>query len=437
MAVVLPSTPLATQADLDALAARVAALEHATPIPPPVDKPSPDGTTTTALGIVLTDKYLAKWALVADTVRPPNRISYNGAVDPVTGEVTRIGVYSGGQLFQWATGGVWVADGNGAWTPTADPTVPAPVPMPGTYYRASGGQIVDPSGKPFRARGLNAPFMNWPDNQDAWIQWPLKNLPACTPLLDQFPGLNYVRLPAFYSMTQIGRAQLASLRPYLDALAAKGVVVEVECHIYPAVLTGNDLNTVCQWYASIAAAYKDVPQIIFACQNEPQDDGQGSISKMNVAIYNAIRGAGNGTLILGSGNGQYETKGLNAADFASFRNWGWGLHIYNWETGNSIDQAVINQDIANRINAFSAIHSADGATPVIVTEFGDATDGMHPDPGWQQVLNGCYHNPGSGYAQWYWNPPVSNTTGDNLIMPDGVSLTAAGQALRAAIASGA
>src|SRR6476660_4744787 len=108
MAVTLPSTPLAAQADLESLAlavstlsARVTVLEHTTPIPPPVDKPSPDGAMTNVVGYTLTDKFLAKYALVADTVRPPNRISRNGSVDPVTGNVSSIGIFNGGQCYQW------------------------------------------------------------------------------------------------------------------------------------------------------------------------------------------------------------------------------------------------------------------------------------------------------------------------------------------------
>jgi hypothetical protein len=396
---------------------------------------SPNGTVITTQTAYLWDAAGRRFSLRSTA---GGQVAINDVTDVATSNAVSLTLVSGVCRHTNAAGSVYAYGGTpGTWTLVSQPAPPPPAPGPtGAYYHAGGGQILDPSGKVFRARGINAAWMDWPDNQGTWIQYPLKNLPACTPLLDQFPGLTYLRLPAFYSMAQIGRAQLPALKPYLDALAAKGIVVEVECHIYPQVLTGGTLDQVCQWYASIASAYKAVPQIIFGCQNEPQDDGQGSISRMNVAIYNAIRNTGNGTLILGSGNGQYETRGLNAADFAGFKNWGWGLHIYNWMTGNTTDATRINADIAARIGWFSAIRSADGATPVVITEFGDATDGQHPDPGWQAVVDGCYHNPGSGYAQWLYNPPNSNTTGDNLIAADGVNLTPGGQRLRNAIAAG-
>jgi len=101
MAVTLPTTPLAVQADLESLAlavstlsARVTVLEHTTP---PVSKVSPDGSFVVIPGSTLTDKNLAGYSLVADTVRPPFRVARGGTTDPVTGNVSKIGIYNQGQ----------------------------------------------------------------------------------------------------------------------------------------------------------------------------------------------------------------------------------------------------------------------------------------------------------------------------------------------------
>jgi hypothetical protein len=47
----------------------------------------------------------------------------------------------------------------------------------------------------------------------------------------------------------------AKLKPYVDALTSQGVVVELEDHNYPAVLTGSDLMG---WTAPAPGI--DVPQ---------------------------------------------------------------------------------------------------------------------------------------------------------------------------------
>ena len=445
MPVTLPSTPLATQADLDALAARVAALEHDTP---PVDKPSPDGTTTQTPGVVLIDKHLAKWALVADTVRPPNRISYNGAVDPVTGNVSKIGVYSGGQLFQWATGGVWVADGNGAWTATADPTLPPP--QPGTLYKVANGQIYDPAGKVFKARGPNVKFLNWPDNQDEIIHFAIADKATCNPLLSTFPGTTAIRLDCFEAMSQFGVAQPAALYPWIDALVAKGVVVEVECHVYPGVLQGNDLNQVCAWYAALAAHYKDQPRVWWGTQNEP-DPNTGDVNAMLRGIIGAIRGAGNNSPIMICVDSY---NGLDGAFLAQQHNLVWDQHFYGWTSGYSTDQNTVNANLLGYWQTSQQYRSADGVIPMIVGEFGTAgywnpdhgfvAEGQGIDANWQQVLTAVYTAPYlSGYLQWNYNTPNTSTGSpiiDLLLLPpyDGSGVTRyGGQQLRAAIASGA
>jgi len=102
----------------------------------------------------------------------------------------------------------------------------------------SGGQIIGSNGQPFTAKGI-----------DMYADC-LMNVGAPT-VTNTFPGLNFIRVNVFDMATDTA----AKLKPYVDALTSQGVVVELEDHNYPAVLTGSDLMG---WTAPAPGI--DVPQ---------------------------------------------------------------------------------------------------------------------------------------------------------------------------------
>lgn len=434
MAITLPSTPLAAQADLDALAARVAALEHVTPPPPPVVKPSPDGTTTSAVGVTLTDKSLATYALVADTVRPPNRIARNGIVDPVTGNVSRLGVYAGGQCFQWATGGVWVADGNGVWTQTADPTTPPP--PPGSIYKVANGQIYDPAGNPWRAQGI------------CLLTGTARNLvrsAACDPLLTQMPKTTGVVLASQAFSTYDVAVYLGYVDQAVQWLTAMGVVVILADYTNTddstGAITGGLLATCVAYHAALAARYKDNHRVWFMPgpnEGRPPADA----SAQHRACYDAIRGAGNTAPIIFYEQNVTSTGDFNGIDnsvgrYNEMEGIVWSLHPYGgWPGvvgGNESNPADCDRSLLNGITATQAAtpKSKDGTIPIIFAEFGNAYGNNLPITSgtlFQRVATYGPTIPGcSGWFGWvgYW-PGSDANAGDNVFNPNDTTQLVAG-----------
>jgi hypothetical protein len=152
-------------------------------------------------------------------------------------------------------------------------TYPHPSPSP-------TARSIGPNGQPFIAKGVNI----YADT--------LMSVGAAT-ITSTFPGLNFLRVNVF-DMTDDTAATLA---PYVNALTSQGVTVELDDHNYPTVITGNDLNAAVQRYADWATTFKNNPNVVFGTQNEPSAGG-GSIDGEISAIYNAVRGAGNNTIVM-------------------------------------------------------------------------------------------------------------------------------------------
>jgi hypothetical protein len=427
MAVTLPSTPLAAQADLDALAARVAALEHATPIPP-VDKPSPDGAMTNVPGYTLVDKFLAKWALVVDTVRPPNRISHNGVVDPVTGNVSSIGIFNGGQLYQWAPGGVWVADSAGAWTQTTDPTAPAP--QPGSLFKVSGGQIHKPDGTVFKGTGVDIWWTCFSSrdggvNQGAEI---ISDWNTGAPLLEAFPKLNIIRLACFMESSGLGGFPTqAELQQLVDFCTRKKIVLLLDPHDYSGgsnwVYNWQDgsLATAEKWVATMGAAWKANPYVWTQTENEP---GTPNADEINT-LYDAWRNAGNpNPVIIGWVTYGY-TDRVDRGITDRMTNVGIDVHFYAMTAGsdNMNEQDHINK--ANEIEAQirGAYRSADGEIPVGCYEFGDACCG-HVEAAGQVACSAVTKSNFKSWSLWNWTTTWNRSWGHDVINIGGRAVNA-------------
>jgi hypothetical protein len=156
--------------------------------------------------------------------------------------------------------------GNGTWTNT--PTSYAyqwNSSATGTTkgFSISGGKVIAPNGTRFVPRGVVFRFVS--DLANA-----MPNLPSTAPLTTTFPGLNFVRL--YYGPAEMS---FAALQPYINALTAAGIVVELqdaaagESATNFCVLTGTALTNSVNLIATYAQAYVNNPYVWFATQNEP------------------------------------------------------------------------------------------------------------------------------------------------------------------------
>ena len=416
MAVTLPSTPLATQADLNAsnaawsaavtaLAARVSALEHATPQPPPppppVNKPSADGSFVTGPGNVLTDKNLAGYSLVADTVRPANRIARNGATDPVTGNVSKIGIYSGGQCFQWATGGVWVADLNGAWTQTADPTVPVP---PSTGYHVAGGKLLDSNGNRFFPKGVNI----WGDYAGSCT-----NATDGGNLLNLWPKVSMVRFNCWQDFV----SDPGKLDAIMTYLTGKGVVCFFDIHETQRrdyVWDQSAIDHWAPWVQRQASTWKNNPRVWLATANEPQGDWNLEMT----AFYNLWRGQGNTSPVIIGYGGQPANETI-----APMTNVVFDIHYYSQNANHSGNIQDHYAALKNEVGWLAPAVSKDGRVPVLILEFGDGCCGAIEQNGLVAVQAVCTSTDIDGWTAFQMTPPTFGWDDLN----EGAALTRGGQ----------
>jgi hypothetical protein len=263
-------------------------------------------------------------------------------------------------------------------------------------WSVSGGQLYL-HGKQFIARGVAV-----------WIE----DLPKFVrnsqgePLTTQLPGINFVRITVW----DMSGASVARLQPYIATLTALGIVVEVGDTNYPKTLTGADLAKAENWYSMMATATKGNELVVYVTQNEP-NNGNPAVNPMVRGIYNAVRSTGNNTLIIICPDNPFGNAALQESTVADMKNVAMTLHFYNWVTGYSTDLGANKAELAKEVANLQAYHSADGTVPVLVEEYGDATDGSKVDPGWKAVIT-AVHNSGLGTVAWdYWN---SGTMADSV-----------------------
>jgi len=219
---------------------------------------SGNGSKAVSPGTRLTDRFLNRYELVASTTRPPYAIRRNGTLDPITGGVSWLGIYTG-QLYQWtATGGCYVADVAGAWTAAADPTKPPPPPPPppppGSLYKVSNGRIYAPDGTAFRAKGVNVCYRRlWGDNQ--------VDLGRVTParLRGAYPGLNFVRF-ACHGENPLPAPNDAQVVAWVNDLTASGIIVEIELHYTGNAVSSGDTRANA-WLSGMAGTFKANPRV--------------------------------------------------------------------------------------------------------------------------------------------------------------------------------
>ncbi len=297
-------------------------------------------------------------------------------------------------------------------------------------------QIRLPNGQAFRARGVNVKWLAPDGTTQQGAQW-ITNFATAEPLTSSLPGINMVRIAAFSAVGDIGNAAVVDMKPYIDTIITQGIVVVIYCNITDT-LTGADLTTVTNWYADVAVEYAGNTLVWFGAQSRPTLSSPDNDAMLS-AIYAAVRGAGNDSMFLVSTDivTSAEVSGYALGTLAGLHNFCWDHHFYNSASNYSDDQDVNNAALSNAMSALWKLANV----PIIIGEFGDASDGQSVDVGWQQTLQTVYYNTNSsGFLQAWWNTTDDTAafTGNQLLVTPyaGANLTQAGDMLRNAIASG-
>lgn len=267
-------------------------------------------------------------------------------------------------------------------------------------FQVSNGQILDPSGKPFIAKGINI-F----DSQ-------MGQANAITSDL----SLNMVRLAVQ------GFANAGALTGFVNQMTAAHIIVEIEDHSPPFgsnnVVSGQALTNEIAWYAALATAFKTNPYVWFGTANEPDNVGyETAVSNQQTSIYNAIRGAGNtNPILLEEIAGCYVSKngdGLAPSFYLSMHNVIWDTHVYGWESNFSTDAGTITAALKAQINAIQAIKSGDGLMPVIVGEYGISSTGFGAADANGTQLVDAVTSSGYGSLAWAWSAGTDSLVGSN------------------------
>lgn len=264
-------------------------------------------------------------------------------------------------------------------------------------FKAQNGQILDPSGNVYTAKGINVL-----DSQ----------MGAANQILTDLPGLNYVRLAAFsYSSPD-------AYSSFINTMTSHGVVVEIEDHTSSdgsdhggssgEIFSGQRLQDELNWYSSLASAYASNPYVWFGTDNEPPN-GPG-LSNWQRQTYDAIRNAGNDSPILMAlpgggwiGGQDARSYGLDPTVYASMSNIAVDVHLYGWSSDYIPDLHAVDTALNNLVNGARTLTSTEGTPPVIIGEYGVSTFGQAPDANAQQILYAAQHaGQTSGAAAFAW-----------------------------------
>lgn len=388
---------------------------------------SSGSTLTPGGGGSLRDNSDNIWTITSD-----DYVAANGTKDTTTSGVKEM-AFVNGVIWYEDSKNLWrqTTGPGAAWTPSAGQSQ-SPLSSnsaTGSFY-VQNGDIIDPNGNVFTAKGINA-FTDTPSD--------------ATLIPKLFPGTTFVRLAMENWPNMPDPSTFAS---WVTSLTNKNIVVLIENHPWPQLnaLTGSDLTTEGNWYSSLASYFKGNTYVWFASMNEPQGENTaGDISAQHVNTYNAVRNAGSNAIVLfdplGGGNpGQCGPGPLVAASYANMTNAGWDMHFYGWVMGSATDNTTANDDLLNSaggtansgVQGLQQITSGDGTMPVINAEIG--AGGWEPQ--WPAVLQAAtvwalQNNYTSGFAVWHWNPG-SGDPNDTLTSNDS-SLTTYGQQVANAI----
>lgn len=277
-------------------------------------------------------------------------------------------------------------------------------------FQVKNGQILTPSGSVFRAVGPN---IYW--NTTTMSQ--LCPTSACTPLLTNFPGINFIRCVWENGYNQSG------MEPYIGYLTALNIVVMIadfNAGVGQPALTGSALTTQVNWYGGIATTYANNAYVWEESQNEMYGASGATMAASETALYNAVRAQSNTKIVVleyagGGGNGTVGSSGnifyngafqgqMPASTFTVMHNVIWDLHFYGYLVNEFVGsystdlptiQNVLNGSVpvAYGIIAAQSFGSNDGIMPVLIGESGNSTTGLSLDPNGAQIVQAACTNP--------------------------------------------
>ncbi len=298
----------------------------------------------------------------------------------------------------------------GSLPPTSSSIFPAVQCLSTGAYSVANGQVIGPDGKAWNGQGINIYSME------------LTKFGAQA-VMDKYPGMKLIRINTFDLDADTPEAMAGNIQKF----RAAGVAVELEDHNYPTILTGGDLAKAADWYGKMAAAFKNDPGVIFGTPNEPSTGGSiGDIQTEINTIYQAIRGAGNNSLIMIDGYGGYTFQGFDPNFLADKKNVAIDHHFYAWE---GTDAGAL----LAKVDAYSAFQSADGMVPVLIGEYGPAA-GNGIDQGGAQVVDTVMQS-GLGSTAWAWRTYNPGDPGPGDLTTNGGSLTSYGQTIASHVAA--
>jgi len=272
-------------------------------------------------------------------------------------------------------------------------------------YSVVNGELIGPNGQPFDAKGV-AVYASQSQSEAATI-------------MQQMPDLNFIRLastPASDSPSDI-QADIQAFQSINP-----NVVVEVEDHTSGGTdgttnntLEGSDLTNEENWYAQVASANVNNPNVWFGTANEPNDpsDEQGVVDQ-EAGIYSAIRGTGNNNMLLleADGGGSFGPQQADPGAYSSMTNVAWDDHYYGWVTNGDTSVSDNVAAVQNEVNGSAGITESNGAggeqaIPTIIGEYGDSTDGETVDPNGAASVDAVQTANSQGLVQgavaWTWN----------------------------------
>ena len=278
-------------------------------------------------------------------------------------------------------------------------------------FQVVGGQILDPSGNQWVAKGINVAYYG--------------GIADPNQVLTLFPGINFVRLAASNYPSPV------NLQNFVSTLTSHGVVVEIEDHNYPITnpYTGSALTNEDNWFASMATTFAGNPYVWYGSQNEPQS--ATGFEAEQLSVYNTLRSNGVTSPILFQAR---FISSLNPSDYATLTNVIWDQHFYGGDFPGVNDQTQLQNALLSKITRDQTIHSADGIMPVIIGEFGPSAGDVSPDPNGQQAIMSVEWAANNGYIKgmvgWFYG----NGGGPDTMTVDNVHLTAWGQQMKSIIA---
>ena len=286
-------------------------------------------------------------------------------------------------------------------------------------FSVRNGQIIDPEGKPFIGKGINIADYAMADSNNG------------ADLLKLFPRINFIRLNC-QGMPDGKRDGLAAdtrsaLNAFIAAMTRAKVVVEIEDHytafieegVTNGIPTGKALEAELRWYTNIANAFRDNRYVWLGSMNEPgsgynlSDADRNNIALQQIAIYNAIRRTGNANPILletGGGLPNDNYAGFRMRYLSRYANMTtivWDIHFYGWIPYYSKDPGLLANSLSKMIADAKSGPTADGSAPVIIGEYGNATNGDTPDANGTDVVKTVQAS-GYGSAAWTYRAGASD-----------------------------